>query len=129
MSDWIGLGVIVLLVLAGIAALSFLGKPYKVTSEEFEKRAEEGMGLLGASVMGLQKIIEPQVEKAVEVMQDFRAGHYDGQQESGDDLDDESAGANDSESAGKVLSASDETESAKPADRVLNVSNVEEHDA
>ena len=89
MTDWIGLGIIVAVVLGAIVALSFLGKPYEVTSEEFEKRAEEGMGLLGASVMGLQKIIEPQSEKAVEVMQDFRAGHYNGEQESGDDLDDD----------------------------------------
>jgi hypothetical protein len=87
MADWIGLGIIVAIVLGAIVALSFLGKPYEVTSEEFEKRAEEGMGLLGASVMGLQKMIEPQAEKAVEVLQDFRAGHYNGEQEAGDDPD------------------------------------------
>lgn len=55
MNDWIGLGIIAFIVLCGLFALSQLSKPYDVTTEEFEKRAQEGPGLLGASLVGLQK--------------------------------------------------------------------------
>ena len=58
MSDWIGLGIIAFLVLCGLFALSQLSKPYNVTTEEFEKRAQEGPGLLGASLVGLQKALD-----------------------------------------------------------------------
>jgi hypothetical protein len=42
MSDWIGLAVIAFLVLCGLFGLSRLGKPYDVSAEEFERRAQEG---------------------------------------------------------------------------------------
>jgi hypothetical protein len=87
MADWIGLGFIVLLVIGAIVGLSFLGKPYEVTQEEFDKRAHEAQGLLSAGVMGIQKFLEPAVEKAVEAQQDFKQGYLDGEQESGDDKD------------------------------------------
>jgi len=84
MSDWIGLAVICLLVLCGLFGLSRLSKPYDITTEEFEKRAQEGPGLLGAGLVGLQKALDPAMEKAVEVQEDLRQGRYDGEQESGD---------------------------------------------
>ena len=84
MSDWIGLGVIVLLVVGGLFALSHLGKPYDVSVEEYERRAQEGPGLLGAGLVGIQKALDPAMEKAVEVQEDLRQGRYDGEQESGD---------------------------------------------
>jgi len=40
--------------------------------------------LLGAGLVGLQKALDPAMEKAVEVQEDFREGRYDGEQESGD---------------------------------------------
>jgi hypothetical protein len=83
MSDWIGLGIIGLLVLCGLFGLARLGKPYQITTEEFEKRAHEAPGLLSAGVTGLQKILDPAVEKAMEVQEDFQQGYYDGEQESG----------------------------------------------
>jgi hypothetical protein len=58
-----------------------------VTQEEYEKRVSEGPGLLGAGLIGVQKILDPAAEKAAVVQQDFRAGHLDGEQESGDDDD------------------------------------------
>jgi len=83
-SNWIGLGVIVFLVACGLFALSRLGKPYEVTVKEYERRAQEGPGLLGAGLIGIQKALDPAMEKAAEVQEDFRQGRYDGEQESGD---------------------------------------------
>ena len=85
MTDWIGLGFILLIVLGGLYLLARPAKP--ITQEEFEKRAAEGPSLLSAGVMGLQKILDPAQEKAVAAQQDFRAGHLEGEQESGDDND------------------------------------------
>ena len=84
MSDWIGLGIIAFLVLCGLFGLSQLSKPYDVTTEEFERRAQEGPGLLGAGLVGIQKALDPSKEKAVEVLEDLKQGRYDGEQESGD---------------------------------------------
>lgn len=84
MNDWIGLGIIVLIVILGLFGLSRVSKPYDVSNEEFERRAQEGPGLLGAGLIGIQKALDPAVEKAAAVQEDFKAGRYDGEQESGD---------------------------------------------
>ena len=84
MNDWVGLGIIALLVLLGLFGLSQLSKPYDATTEEFERRAQEGPGLLGAGLVGIQKALDPAMEKAVEVQEDFKAGRFDGEQGSGD---------------------------------------------
>ena len=90
MSDWLGLGFIVLLLIIGVAVLSRLGKPYVITVEEFEKRASENKTMLAAGLLGLQKVLDPGTAKAIEVQEDFKAGHLDGEQESGEGDDDES---------------------------------------
>lgn len=84
MSDIIGLVIIGFLILCALFGLSRLSKPYDVSTEEFEKRAQEGPGLLGAGVIGIQKFLDPAMQKAVEVQEDLRQGRYDGEQESGD---------------------------------------------
>jgi len=84
MNDWIGLGIIAFLVLCGLFGLSQLGKPYDVTTEEFERRAQEGPGLLNASLVGLQKALDPSKERAVEVVEDLKRGRYNKKEESGD---------------------------------------------
>lgn len=84
MSDWIGLGIIAFLVLCGLFGLSQLSKPYNVTTEEFERRAQEGPGLLGAGLVGIQKALDPSKEKAIEVLEDLKQGRYNGEDESGD---------------------------------------------
>jgi len=84
MNDWIGLGVIAFLVLCGLFGLSQLSKPYDVTPEEFERRAKEGPGLLGAGLSGLQKALDPALQKAVEAQEDLKQGRYDGEQGSGE---------------------------------------------
>ena len=84
MNDWIGLAVIGFLVLCGLFGLSQLAKPYNVSTEEFEKRAQEGPGLLGAGLIGIQKALDPAVEKAVIAQEDLKQGRYDGEQGSGE---------------------------------------------
>ena len=84
MSDWIGLAIIAFLVLCGVFGLSRLSKPYDVSTEEFERRAQEGPGLLGAGLIGIQAALDPSKQKAVEVVEDLKQGRYDGEQESGD---------------------------------------------
>ena len=84
MNDWIGLGIIAFLILCGLFGLSQLGKPYDVTTEEFERRAQEGPGLLSAGLVSIQKALDPSKEKAVEVLEDLKQGRYNKGQESGD---------------------------------------------
>ena len=84
MSDWIGIGVIIFIVLCAIFGLSQLSKPYDVSVEEFEKRAQEGPSLMSAGLSGLQKFLDPAAQKAAEVQEDLRQGRYDKKDESGD---------------------------------------------
>lgn len=84
LKDWIGLSIIGFIVLCGLFALSRLSKPYDISNEEFERRVKEGPGLLGASLMGLQKALQPELEKAVEAQEDLRQGRYNGEQGSGE---------------------------------------------
>ena len=84
MNDLIGLGVIAFIVLAAVYGLHLLSKPYDVSAEEFEKRAREGPSLISAGMIGLQKLLEPGAKKAIEVQEDFRAGRYNKEDDSGD---------------------------------------------
>ena len=84
MSDWIGLAVIAFLVVCALFGLSRLGKPYDISTEEFERRANEGPGLISAGLVGLQKALDPAMEKAVEAQEDLKQGRYDGEQGSGE---------------------------------------------
>ena len=84
MNDLIGLGVIAVVVLLAVYGLHVLSKPYDVTPEEFEKRAQEGPSLISAGMIGLQKLLEPGAKKAIEVQEDLRAGRYNKADESGD---------------------------------------------
>ena len=84
-TDWIGIGVIVLVIVGGLLLLNQVTKPYDVKNEEeFEKRRKEGTGLLTAGMMGLQQILDPGAKKAVEVQQDLRRGIYDDKEEPDD---------------------------------------------
>ena len=84
MNDWIGLGIIAFLILCGLFGLSRLSKPYDVSTEEFERRAKEGPGLLGAGLVGLQKALDPAMQKSVEAQEDLRRGRYNKKQGSGE---------------------------------------------
>ena len=82
-SDWIGLGVIALLIIAALFGLSQISKPYDVkTEEEFQERKK--LGARTAGLMGLQQILDPAAKKSVEVQQDLRHGIYDDKEEPDD---------------------------------------------
>jgi hypothetical protein len=85
MSDWIGLGIIVLVAVGALVGLSHLGKkPKRLTEDEYEQRVREAPGLLSAGVLSIQKVLDPGATKAEAVQQDLRAGYYDDQEEEGD---------------------------------------------
>jgi hypothetical protein len=87
MSDWIGLGLIILVLVGGLYALMRANEPRPLTEEEFERRAHESRGLIGAGFSGLQQMLDPATERAEAVIQDMRQGYYEGEQESGDGND------------------------------------------
>ena len=96
MSDLVGLGFIGFLVLSAVLFLIYLSRPYDVSHEEFEKRAHEAPSLISAGMSGLQKILDPAAGKAMEVVEDYKQGYYDGEQESGDKPEAGAAGEDDS---------------------------------
>jgi hypothetical protein len=82
-SDWIGIGVIAIVVIDGLLLLNQITKPYGVKDEEeFQRRKREGGRTAG--LMGLQQIIDPAAKKSVEVQQDLRRGIYDDREEADD---------------------------------------------
>jgi hypothetical protein len=84
MNDLIGLAVIGFLILCAVLGLYGLSRPYNLSVEEFEKRAQEGPGLLGAGLVGLQKALDPALEKAVIAQEDLREGRYNKEDGSGE---------------------------------------------
>ena len=84
-SDWIGIGVIVLLIAGGLLLLNQITKPYDVKDEEeFERRRKQSAGMMVAGLKGLQQMLDPSAKKAVEVQQDLRRGIYDDKEEADD---------------------------------------------
>ena len=86
MSDWVGLGIIVFIILCALFGFYQLTKPYDITVEEFEKRAHEAPGMMSAAFTGLQKILDPATKKAVEAQEDFKEGRFNAEQVTGDGL-------------------------------------------
>jgi len=82
-ADWIGLGIIALVIVGGLLLLNQITKPYDVKDEEeFQKRKQMGARTVG--LMGLQQILDPAAKKSVEVQQDLRRGIYDDEEEPDD---------------------------------------------
>ncbi|HEX8160570.1 MAG TPA: hypothetical protein VF538_01625 [Pyrinomonadaceae bacterium] len=94
MSDWIGLGVFLLVVVLALVASAQLGKPRKkISVEEFEERARSG-AFTRAGLFALQEVLNPQAAKSVEVLQDLKSGYYNKKKLPGEGDDDgEEAGA------------------------------------
>ncbi len=81
--DWVGVGIVVLVIAGGLVLLNHITKPYDVkTEDEFEKRRKAGM--MRAGIMGLQQFLDPSAKKAVEVQQDLSRGLYDDEEEPDD---------------------------------------------
>jgi hypothetical protein len=84
-SDWIGLGIIALVIVGGLLLLNQITKPYDVkTEEEFEKRRNESAGMMVAGMKGLQQLLDPAEKKAAIVQQDLQRGLYDDKEEADD---------------------------------------------
>ena len=82
-SDWLGIGIIALIIVGGLLLLNQVTKPYDVKDEdEFQRRKK--LGGRTAGLMGLQQIIDPAAKKSVEVQQDLRRGIYDDEEEPDD---------------------------------------------
>jgi hypothetical protein len=93
MGDWIGLGIIVLVVAGALAGMSYLGrKPKPLTADEYERRVAEARGATrGAAVAGLyamQKLLNPKAVEAIEVQRDLKAGFYNDAEKKGEGDDD-----------------------------------------
>ena len=122
MSDWIGLGVFLLVAVVALVASAQLGKPRKkISVEEFEKRARSG-AYTRAGMFALQQVLNPQAAKSVEVLQDLKSGYYNRKKVPGEGDDDgEGSGAGESNAA--------EGLDAEPAAGGLNDEGSGERDA
>jgi len=76
MSDWLGLGFFILLIIGIIAGLKALSKPQTRTEAEFDRNAAEGTTMLGASMNALQEAVNPEAAKAKEVITQMKEGRY-----------------------------------------------------
>ena len=84
-SEWIGLGIIALVIIGGLLLLNQITKPYDVKDEdEFERRRKQSAGMMVAGLKGLQQMLDPSAKKAVEVQQDLRREIYDDKEEADD---------------------------------------------
>lgn len=76
MSDWIGLGFFVLIIIGALVGVKMLSKQRVTTSEEFERNAAEGTTALGAWMNALQELMNPEAAKAKEVITQMKEGRY-----------------------------------------------------
>lgn len=85
MNDWYGLGFLILLIVGAYLFLRQLSKPRKLTEQEFEQRVNEGRSLVNAGMMELDKFLNPQAAKSIEVIEELKDGKYQKKQAKGDD--------------------------------------------
>lgn len=84
MSDWLGLGFIILLVFGAIAGLRVLSKPHARTAEEFERNAAENTTMMGASMNALHELMNPEAAKSKEVITQMKEARYQKKKRRGD---------------------------------------------
>ena len=113
MGDWIGLGVILLVVAGALVGMAYLGrKPKPLTADEYERRVAEARGTTrGAAIAGLyaiQKLLNPKAVEAIEVQRDLRAGFYNDAEKKGGGGDDDDGGAGLPQPDGEILKPKDE---------------------
>jgi hypothetical protein len=76
MSDWVGLGFLLLIVIGAIVGLRALAKPRTRTAEEFERGAAENSSFTGALMNALHDVTDPGAKRAKEVRQQMKEGRY-----------------------------------------------------
>ena len=84
MNDWLKLLFLILLVLGAWYGLHVLSRPRKLSEQEFEHRIGLGRSLVNAGMFELQKFLNPQAAKSIEVVKDLKGGKYNKKQNSGD---------------------------------------------
>ena len=89
MSDWIGFGIILLVVIGALIGMSYLGrKPKQLTVDEYEQRVADARGTTRAAALAgmnaLNKMINPKAVEAVEKQKDLQAGYYNDEQTKGE---------------------------------------------
>jgi hypothetical protein len=91
MNEWFGLGFLILLVFGAYFGLRALGKPRHTTEQEFEERVGENRSMVTAAMMELDKFLNPQAAKSIEVIEEMKDGKYQKKQAKGDDEDTDDA--------------------------------------
>lgn len=85
--------VALLVLLWGAYGLHRISRPAALTEQEYEERLRKGSGIargaMNAGFYAIQQWLHPKAAEAVAIQKDLRAGYYDSQQTSGDDLDEE----------------------------------------
>jgi hypothetical protein len=76
MSDWIGLGFLIFLVIGAVLGLRTLAKPRHRTAEEFERSAAENTTVVGAMLNALHDVTDPGAMRAKEVRMQMKDGTY-----------------------------------------------------
>lgn len=76
MTDWLGLGFILLLILGGLIGVRALSRERVSTAEEFERRASEEKTMLGTAVNALQQITDPADGRSKEVIAQMKDGTF-----------------------------------------------------
>ena len=96
MSDWIGLGFFVLLIVGLVVGLRDLSTPRTTTADEFERNAAEGTTMLGATANALHELLNPEEAKSKEVITQMKEGRYQKKKREG-----KAGGTNNSEVTGE----------------------------
>lgn len=94
MGDWIGLGIILLVVVGALVGISYLGrKPKPMTVDEYEQKVAEARGTTRAAALAgmnaLNRMVNPKAVEAIEKQKDLQAGYYDDEEKKGDGDDDD----------------------------------------
>lgn len=76
MSDWIGIGIFVLVIAGGYFGIRALANQKPRTTEEFERSAAENSTMLGASMNALHELMNPEAAKSKEVQMQMKDGRY-----------------------------------------------------
>jgi len=76
MSDWIGIGIFVLVIAAGYFGIRALANQKPRTTEEFERSAAENSTMLGTSMNALHELMKPEAAKSKEVQMQMKEGRY-----------------------------------------------------
>ncbi|MEK7724320.1 MAG: hypothetical protein AAB336_08245 [Acidobacteriota bacterium] len=76
MSDWLGVGFFVLVIIGIYFGIKTLGNQPKRTEQDFENRVSDGTGLMNSGVNALNELLNPNEAKAKEVKVQLKEGRF-----------------------------------------------------